>query len=320
MSTDNFPSIALGTWSWGHGSNGGDKVFGHHLGEKELKPVVTKAMENGLNLWDTATVYGEGTSETILGNLLKPYDRNQYFLSTKFTPAMSNGLNLASDENAMIKMLEGSLDRLHTDYVDIYWIHNPTDVKKWTPQLIPLLKSGNVKYVGVSNHNLDQIKEAQQILTKEGFHISAVQNHYSLLHRFSEKTGILNYCRKNNMKFFSYMTLEQGALTGKYNVKHPFPEGNNRAKNFNPILSKLNSLLKTIKEISQKHDASVAEISTAWAINKGALPIIGVTKPEYIKSELKASSIQLSGEEITRLEESAKQTGIDTNGFQKAMS
>ncbi|SDI84598.1 Aldo/keto reductase family protein [Paraburkholderia phenazinium] len=85
-------------------------------------------------------------------------------------------------------MLEQSLVRLGTDYVDLYWIHNPADVARWTPHLIPLLKSGKVKHVGVSNHNLSEIELANQLLGEAGFRVEAIQNHYSLLYRSSEQS------------------------------------------------------------------------------------------------------------------------------------
>ena len=91
--------------------------------------------------------------------------------------------------------------------MDIYWIHNPMDVEKWTPKLIPLAKSDQVKTIGVSNHNLSEIKRASEILAAEGLKISAVQNHFSLLHRSSQQAGILDYCKENGIAFYAYMVL-----------------------------------------------------------------------------------------------------------------
>ena len=93
-----LPKIALGAWSWGVGAAGGDQVFGNHLFEEELKPVFDKAMECGLNLWDTAAVYGEGTSERILGNFVKDADRKDVILSTKFTPQIAGDSPSAMQE------------------------------------------------------------------------------------------------------------------------------------------------------------------------------------------------------------------------------
>ena len=190
-----LPKIALGAWSWGAGAAGGDQVFGNHLFEKELKPVFEKAVECGLNLWDTAAVYGEGTSERILGNFVKDVRRDSVILSTKFTPQIAGSL-----PDAMQQMIDGSKERLHIDVIDVYWIHNPMDVEKWTPDLIPLAKSGQIKTIGVSNHNLAEIKRANEILAAEGLKISAVQNHYSLLHRSSERAGILDYSHTSHTK------------------------------------------------------------------------------------------------------------------------
>lgn len=232
-----FPKIALGAWSWGAGAAGGDQVFGNHLFEKDLQPVFDKAMECGLTLWDTAAVYGEGSSERILGNFVKNTARENIILSTKFTPQIAG-----DSETAMQDMLDGSKERLHTDRIDIYWIHNPMDVEKWTPYLIPLAKSGQIKSIGVSNHSLAEIKRANEILAAEGLKVSAVQNHFSLLHRSSERAGILDYCKENGITFYAYMVLEQGALTGKYNKEHPFPVGTGRGDSYNPHLAEIETL------------------------------------------------------------------------------
>lgn len=306
----NTPAVALGTWSWGTGAIGGDQVFGNHLGEKELKPVFDAAMKAGLNLWDTAYVYAMGASESLLGTFAKTYPREDIILSTKFTPQFAD----KSSDDPVAEMYEGSLQRLGTDYIDIYWIHNPAKVEKWTPYLIPLVKSGKVKRVGVSNHNLAEIKQAESILAKEGIHISAVQNHYSLLYRSSEYGGILDYCRENGIEFFSYMVLEQGALGGKYDTKNPLPAGSQRATTYNPILPQLEELITAMRKISEKHGASVPQIAIAWAICKGTTPIIGITKPSHVEDASKAASITLTKDEISELERLAERAGVDTRG------
>lgn len=291
-----LPKIALGAWSWGTGAAGGDQVFGNHLSEKDLQLVFDKAMECGLTLWDTASVYGEGSSERILGNFVKNVDRESIILSTKFTP------QIASDsETAMQDMLNGSKERLNTDVIDIYWIHNPMNVEKWTPDLIPLAKSGQIKSIGVSNHNLAEIKRANEILATAGLKISAVQNHFSLLHRSSERAGILDYCKENGITFYAYMVLEQGALTGRYDTDHPFPAGTGRGDSYNPHLAKIKTLVNELKKIGEKHNASPAQIATAWAITKGTLPIIGVTKVRQVEETATATQIVLTAEEVSRL-------------------
>jgi len=302
-----LPKIALGAWAWGSGTVGGNQIFGHNLEAKDLKPLFDAATAAGLNLWDTATVYGMGASEDILGTFAKTVKREDIIVSTKFTPQIAEMY-----DNSMEKMADASLKRLNIDYIDIYWIHNPADVERWTPQLIPLLKSGKIKFAGVSNHNLTELKRANEILQAEGFKVSAVQNHFSLLNRSSENSGILDYCKENDITFFAYMVLEQGALSGKYDTKNPFPEGSARAQAYNPILPQLEELTNAMKEIGAAHNLSAAQIGTAWAINKGTLPIIGVTKINHVEDAAKILNVKLSAKEIKKLESLADKANVST--------
>lgn len=304
-----MPSVALGTWSWGVGAVGGNEVFGNHLEEAELKPVFATAMEHGLNLWDTAVVYGMSASERILGAFAKMYPREQLLLSTKFTPQIAG-----NGADPVAEMCQGSLERLGTDHIDLYWIHNPADVERWTPFLAPLVQSGKVKQVGVSNHNLEQIKRAEDILSKAGVHISAVQNHYSLLYRSSEQGGILDYCKEHGITFFSYMVLEQGALSGKYTTQNPMPDGSQRAETYNPILPQLEKLTGVMRGIGAKYGVDVPQIAIAWAIAKGTTPIIGVTKPSHVEAAAQAATLKLTAEEMDMLEQLAAEAGVDTRG------
>jgi len=313
LKNEKIPPIALGTWSWGNGMNGGDTVFGNNLNEADLKPVFDAAMDAGFNLWDTAAVYGMGASETILGTFIQ--SRNEVIISTKFTPRGEQ------PDDAVEEMLTQSLNRLGVDHADIYWIHNPNNVEKWTAKLIPLMKSGKVKHAGVSNHNLEEIKLAASILEKEGLQLSAVQNHYSLLYRSSEEAGIIDYCNQNNIVFFSYMVLEQGALTGKYNEKNPFKAGTRRGEAFSAdVLAKLDNLLNIMDTISKRHQVDPAQVAIAWSIAKGTVPIIGVTKPHHIEGVISAAEVQLTEAEIAELESAAKESGVEIKGaWEKSM-
>lgn len=304
------PRVALGTWAWGDSGKAGDGYFGSELTESGLGKVVEQAMSHGLTLWDTAVVYGMGRAETVLAQALAGYQRGAYQLSTKFTPQVA-----ANSENPVADMLDQSLDRMGTDYVDLYWIHNPADVERWTPLLIPLLESGKIKHVGVSNHDMKQLACADQILSSAGFRVEAVQNHYSLLYRNAERTGLLKYCREHDIRFFAYMVLEQGALTGQYDVTHPLPEGTNRAAAYNNILPRLDALTDRMRTLGESRNASVADVATAWAIAKGATPIIGVTKPSYVDGLVRALNLHLAEEEIAAIEALADAAGVDTRGW-----
>ncbi|MES0179073.1 aldo/keto reductase [Mesorhizobium sp. M0025] len=275
-----------------------------------MEEVADKAHAAGFTLWDTAIVYGMGRSETVLGDVLKRFARSDYQLSTKFTPQAAG-----TGDDPMADMLEQSFARLGTDYIDLYWIHNPTDVARWTPHLIPLLKSGKIKHVGVSNHNLGEIELANQILGEAGFRVEAIQNHYSLLYRSSEDAGILDYCRKHGIQFFAYMVLEQGALSGKYSPENPLPEGTNRAKAYNGMLPQLKALTDKLAAIGHKHGAAASDVATAWAIAKGTTPLVGVTKPNHIDGLVRATSITLTSDNIVELEALADAANVNTRGW-----
>ena len=301
--------IALGTWAWGAGAFGGDAVYGVNTNEENLKPVFEAAMKAGLRLWDTATVYGMGESERILGTFVQTVKREDVEISTKFTPQLAEMY-----DNSVEKMAEASMQRMGIDYIDMYWIHNPMDVSRWTPGLIPLLKSGKIKNVGVSNHNIEEIRLANEILGEAGFNVSAVQNHFSLLYRSSEKGGVLDYCKENGLQFWSYMVLEQGALTGAFNAAHPLPADSDRGRKYNPVLDKIEALTDAMKQIGERHHATCSQIGIAWAIAKGTMPIIGATKAHHVTEAADAAKIRLSEDEVAQLERLADTIAVDTRG------
>ena len=297
-----LPKIALGAWAWGN-----DGTFGGNLTAAGLRPVFDAAMQAGLNLWDTAYAYGMGASEQVLGEFLRGLPRDSYFVSDKFTPQCAD----PAAENAVTAMFETSAKLLGTDFMDFYWIHNPVGAPEWTRKLIPLAKSGRIGQIGLSNHSLAEIKEAATILEAEGLHISAIQNHYSLLNRSSETSGILDYCKENGIMFFSYMVLEQGALSGRYDTAHPFPADSDRGAVYNPMLPQLEKLNACIREIAAAHGAAPAQVPVAWAIAKGTLPIIGVTKPYQVEDAAKAAELTLTPDEMDALERLAGATPLN---------
>ena len=301
--------IILGTWSWGAGMFGGDSVFGSHTDEHTLLPVFEASYSAGLRMWDTATAYALGESERILGTFIAGKKREDLVVSTKFTPQLAEMY-----DNSVEKMADASMARMHIDYIDVYWIHNSADVERWTPQLIPLLQSGKVRRVGVSNHSLDQIKRANAILGEAGFCISAVQNHFSLLYRTSGRDGILDYCKQNGIEFWGYMVLEQGALSGKYNVANPLPADSDRGRKYNPVLPQLQVLTDELAAIGKRYNLSCSQTAIAWAMTKGVQPIIGATKPHHVTEAAQVGDTRLAAEEVAVLEQLADAAGIDTRG------
>ena len=300
---DNLPKIAIGAWAWGN-----DGTFGNEHNIEDLKPIYDKSMELGLNLWDTAYVYGMGKSEEVLGEFLKTSNREDFIISTKFTPQLAEMF----EANEVTSMYENSAKILGVEDIDIFWIHNPVGAPDWTKKLVETAKEHDIKMIGVSNHNLAEIKEANEILKEAGLKLGAVQNHYSLLNRSSEDSGILEYCKENDIIFFSYMVLEQGALSGKYDTAHPFPEGSDRANAYGGSLAEIEELNKAIADIAENHDAKVAQLPIAWAIAKGTLPIIGATKVHHVEDAADAVNIELSDDEIKTMEELADKANVNT--------
>ncbi len=297
-----LPKIALGAWAWGN-----DGTFGGNLTADTLRPIFDSAMAHGLNLWDTAYAYGMGTSEKVLAGFLKGLPRESFLISDKFTP------QCASDSpTAMADMIQMQLKLMDLNRFDIYWIHNVWGAPHWTEEVARYYEGReDAPLIGVSNHNLSEIRQASEILKAHGLKLSAVQNHYSLINRSSEKSGILDYCRENGIVFFSYMVLEQGALSGRYDTKHPMPEGSDRAEVYNPVLDRLEKLNLAMKKMADRYGVGVAQIPVAWAISRGTLPIIGVTKVSHVEDAAKAAQIQLTQEEMEELEQLADSLGIN---------
>ena len=297
-----LPKIALGAWAWGN-----DGTFGNDLTAETLRPIFDTAMAHGLNLWDTAYAYGMGTSEKVLAGFLKGLPRDSYLISDKFTPQCANG-----KPTAMADMIGMQLKLMELDRFDIYWIHNVWGAPHWTEEVAKYYEGkADAPMIGVSNHNLAEIKQADAILRQHGLKLSAVQNHYSLINRSSEDSGILDYCKENGIVFFSYMVLEQGALSGKYDTRHPMPAGSDRADTYNPVLGKLETLNAAMRKLADQYGVAVAQIPVAWAIAKGTLPIIGVTKVSHVEDAVKAANVTLTANEVKELEAIADSLGLN---------
>ncbi|GAB2575221.1 aldo/keto reductase [Gracilibacillus alcaliphilus] len=156
--------------------------------------VYQEAVQQGFTLWDTAPVYGNGSSEALLGELAA--DDETIMLSTKFLPTILH------TRNALAKSFQKSCHRLKRKQIDIFWIHTANNVEKWTNELIPILEKKQIHMVGVSNHNLDQIKAAKDILDQAGFRLGEVQNHFSLIYKQDEQNGVLDYCLTEGIAYF----------------------------------------------------------------------------------------------------------------------
>ena len=307
MTDIKLPKIALGAWAWGN-----DGTFGSGIDTAELKPIFDAAMAAGLNLWDTAYAYGMGTSEKALAGFLEGLPRGSYLVSDKLTPQCVD----ASAADPVAAMHDMQLGLMGLDRFDVYWVHNTAQAPKWTRALAEFFEGrDDAPMIGVSNHNLAEIKEADAILREHGLKLGAVQNHLSLINRSSIDSGILDWCRESGVTFFSYMVLEQGALSGKYDTAHPMPEGSARAAAYNPVLDKLEVLNARLAAVAEAHGVGAAQVPVAWAIAKGTLPIVGVTKERHVADAAAAAAVELSDAEVAELEQLADTLGIDAIRF-----
>ena len=297
----------IGTWAWGTGSNGSKMVFGQTNSEEQLKETFDTAYNQGFNFWDTAEVYGMGTAESILGKFIQ--NKNNIVISTKHAPNKKYRIN--ENENS----IKESLQRLNIDYIDLYWLHSPVALKENMRELAECKKKGLIKSIGLSNGNVEQIKEANDILKECGTKLFAVQNHFSLLSLEREKE-VLEYCKQNNIMFFGYMTLEQGALSGHYDERHHFPLFSMRGLTFGKRkFKKIKNLLSYIKELAQKYNVDSSQIPIAWTVSKGVIPIVGLTKSKHAISLKDGINIKLTEEEIKKLEEKAITSGVKCKGI-----
>ena len=205
--------ILIGTWAWGTGANGSSMVFGSKQDPEILKQSFEEAVKLGFTNWDTAAVYGMGSCEKLLGTLIK--GRDDIFISTKFFPPKKY------KQGELTKSFNESMERLGRDNADLFWIHVPNNLEANIMEAVPLIKEGKIKSLGTSNVSLDHIKKAQEVLAKEGLKLGAVQNHFSLLR--NDQQPIIDYCNANGIRYYAYMVLEQGALSGHYSAKNHFP-------------------------------------------------------------------------------------------------
>ena len=307
LNNKTLPPCAIGTWAWGAGMNGSKMVFGNNYSEEQLTKTFDTAYNKSFVLWDTAEVYGMGNSEKILGKCIK--NKGNAILSTKYHP------DKKFKQGKLEQSLNNSLNRLGVDCIDLYWLHQPFCLEENIAEAVKQLKNGKIKSLGLSNCTLEQAQTADRILKEQGFSLSAIQNHYSLLSMSTQQNNLISWCNKNNVLYFGYMILEQGALTGGYSSKRLFPLFSTRRMSFGKSkFIKIEPLLDYQKKLAEKYSVKTSQIPIVWAINKGIIPIIGLTKPEYALALANGVKIQLKKDEIHQLEKLAKESGVVCKG------
>ena len=297
--------VMIGTWAWGDGYNGSKMVFGQKSDEETLKSTFETAVDLGFTKWDTAAVYGMGSCEKLLGRLMK--GRDDIFISTKYFP------DARFRSGALEKSFSSSMERLGRESADLFWIHKPNNLEKNLNEAVPLMLDGRIKSIGISNVSMEHIKTAQKLLDSRGLKLGAVQNHFSLLR--NDQQPIIDFCRDNGITYYAYMVLEQGALAGRYNAENHFPTFSMRNLMFpRSKFRRIDSLLGAMKEMADKYGIDRSQIPILWAMAKGAVPIVGITKPSYARKLSDAMKVRLTDEEADRLTEEARRTGIRQQG------
>ena len=297
--------IMIGTWAWGTGMNGSSMVFGKKQDPSVLKKSFDKAVECGFLSWDTAAVYDMGTCETLLGGFIKEHD--EIFISTKYMTGKKY------KTGALTRSFEESVSRLGREAADLFWIHVPNNLEENLREAVPLMKAGKIKSAGISNVSAEHIRRAEKLLAEEGLRLGAVQNHFSLLR--NDQQPIIDYCRSEGIRYYAYMVLEQGALSGRYNAKEHFPTFSMRNFSFpKGKFKKIEGLLSMMKELAVKYSIDPSQIPILWVTGKGAIPIVGITKPSHAEKLSEAMKVNLTAEETALLEKEAEATGIRQQG------
>ena len=297
--------ILIGTWAWGTGYNGSSMIFGKKQDESVLRETFNMAVNEGFLKWDTAAVYGMGSCERLLGELMK--GRDNIFISTKFFP------DKKYKEGALVKSFNESMTNLGRSSADLFWIHVPNNLTENLKETVPLLKAGRIKNIGISNVSLEHVKLAEKVLAEDDLKLGAVQNHFSLLR--NDQQHIIDYCNGRGIKYCAYMVLEQGALSGNYSAKHHFPLLSMRNLMFpKSKFKKIEGLLGIMKQTADKYGIDPSQVPILWTVSKGAVPIVGVTKPSHVKKLAEAMNVSLTEEDVSLIEKEAATTSIRQQG------
>ncbi len=279
--------------------------FGGRLALEQTRAVVDAALAVGVTFFDTAEIYGNGGgSERLLGEILEGR-RDEVVLATKF--AWEPGDGLASPE-AIRRSIEGSLERLRTDHVDLYYLHRPDPeipIGDTLGALDQLVQAGKVRAIGCSNFSAEQLAEADRVAREQGTtRFTVLQNHYNLLRRDDDEE-VLPLCRELGVAYIPYFPLASGLLTGKYRRGEPAPEGTRLAGRSidDDQFDRVEALARLAEERGHTlHELAIAALASTEGI---ASVIAGATKPDQVRANAAAASWKLGDDDFPALRAAA---------------
>ena len=295
-------TIGLGTWAIGGPWEFG---WGAQDDDDSVATIIT-ALESGINWIDTAPIYGCGHSETVVGRAIREFGEKT-LVATKCSLLWNEQRCKVSclDADSIIKECEDSLRRLGVEVIDLYQMHWPQpkeDVEQAWEEMAKLLEEGKVRYIGVSNFNIEQIERIQKIAA-----VSSLQPPYSMIHRKVEDE-LLGYCTKNNMGVIVYSPMQRGLLTGKFSQERlsnlPLDDHRRRSQDFHePQFTATMELVDKLKKIADEKGQTCAQLAISWVLrrNEVTTAIVGARRPEQIKETAKAADWKLSESEIEQI-------------------
>ncbi len=280
------------------------------LDETQSRSIIKKALDMGINFFDTANVYGLGASEEILGRALKDYAaREEIVIATKISEEMRPGPNgKGLSRKAIMYEVDQCLKRLGVDYIDILYIHRfdlNTPIEETMEALHDVVRSGKVHYLGASSMYAWQFQKAQYVAKQHGWTtFSVMQGHYNLLYR-EEEREMNPLCADMGVALVPYSPLAAGRLTRDWTSESKrFKEDKVAQRKYDATAESDKLIVERVADIAEKYQATRSQIAIAWLWAKGVTsPVIGITKEKYLDDFAQAFHVTLSEEDIAYLEE-----------------
>ena len=302
----NVSRICLGCMGFGNAATG---QHSWTLGEEDSREIIKHALDSGINFFDTAIVYQQGSSEKFVGRALKDFaKRDEVIIATKFLPRTPEEIeNKISGQTHIKNSLNQSLKNLGLDYVDLYIYHMwdyQTPIFEILEGLNDAVKSGKVRYIGIANCYAYQLAKANYLAEKNNFaKFISVQNHYNLIFR-EEEREMSAFCAEENIAMTPYSALASGRLSKKPGETSKRLQEDSYAKfKYDSTAETDSKIIERVMELAEKYSVSMTEISLAWLLTKVESPIVGATKFHHIDGAVKSVDLKLSGDDINYLEE-----------------